>query len=142
MIPILLRKFNEITNGEFDYIKLTEVNVFVKSQKIEVYLIYPEEKRSEVVSATKKIILSIKSAISSDAEVDVILTMSHFDLEFFKKNFIEFFKSYPSISALVLPQNLSSSKRDDGVVEVRLKLPESAFEYVKDKGVDKHLQKY
>ena len=84
MTPILLRKFNEITNGEFDYIKLTEVNVFVKSQKIEVYLIYPEEKRSEVISATKKIILSIKSAISSDAEVDVILTMSHFDLEFFK----------------------------------------------------------
>lgn len=142
MTPILLQKFNEITNGEFDYIKLTEVNVFVKSQKIEVYLIYPEEKRSEVISASKKIILSIKSAISSDAEVDVILTMSHFDLEFFKKNFIAFFKSYPSISALISPDNLSSAKREDGVVEVRLKLPESAYEYVKDKAVDKHLEEY
>ena len=96
MIPLLLRKFNEVTNGEFDYIKLTEVNVFVKSQRIEVYLIYPEEKRSEVLSATKKIILSIKSVINSEADVDVILTMSHFDLEFFKKDFIEFFKVYPS----------------------------------------------
>ena len=68
MIPLLLRKFNELTNNEFDYIKLTEVNVYVKSQRIEVFLIYPEEKRSEVVSATKKIILSIKSVIASDTE--------------------------------------------------------------------------
>ena len=110
MIPLLLRKFNEVTNGEFDYIKLTEVNVFVKSQRIEVYLIYPEEKRSEVLSATKKIILSIKSVINSEADVDVILTMSHFDLEFFKKDFIEFFKVYPSISALIDPSNLSATK--------------------------------
>ena len=60
MTPLLIRKFNELTNGEFDYIKLTEVNVYVKSQRIEVYLIYPEEKRSDVISATKKIILTIK----------------------------------------------------------------------------------
>ena len=71
MTPILLRKFNEITNGEFDYIKLTEVNVFVKSQKIEVYLIYPEEKRSEVISATKKIILSIKNNVVQPSQTDL-----------------------------------------------------------------------
>ena len=141
MIPLLLRKFNEVTNGEFDYIKLTEVNVFVKSQRIEVYLIYPEEKRSEVLSATKKIILSIKSVINSEADVDVILTMSHFDLEFFKKDFIEFFKVYPSISALIDPSNLSATK-NDGVVDVRLKLPETACEYILDKGVDKTLDEF
>ncbi|MBE5731494.1 MAG: hypothetical protein E7353_00535 [Clostridiales bacterium] len=141
MTPLLIRKFNELTNGEFDYIKLTEVNVYVKSQRIEVYLIYPEEKRSDVISATKKIILTIKSIINSQADIDVILTMSHFDLEFFKKDFIEFFKVYPSISALINVNNLSSTKNNNEV-EVRLKLPETACEYIKDKGVDKALNEF
>ena len=142
MTPLLLRKFNELTNGEFDYIKLTEVNVYVKSQKIEVFLIYPEEKRSEVISATKKIILSIKSVINSEAEVDVILTMSHFDLEFFKKGFLEFFKVYPSVSGLIDQKNLSSKKQEDGTVDVYLKLPETACDYVREKGVDKALDEF
>ncbi len=141
MTPLLIKKFNELTNGEFDFIKLTEVNVFVKSQRIEVYLIYPENRRSDVISATKKIILTIKSIINSQADVEVILTMSHFDLEFFKKDFIEFFKVYPSISALVDPNNLSATKINNDV-EVRLKLPESACEYVIDKGVDKSLNEF
>lgn len=141
MTPLLLRKFNELTNGEFDYIKLTEVNVLVKSQRIEVFLIYPEEKRSEVLSATKKIVLTIKNIINSEADVDVILTMSHFDLEFFKKDFIEFFKVYPSISALTDPNNLSAEK-SNGIVEVNLKLPDTACEYIKDKGVDKILDDF
>lgn len=141
MIPLLLRKFNELTEGEFDYIKLTEVNVLVKSQRIEVYLIYPEEKRTEVLAATKKIILTLKSIINSEADVDIILTMSHFDLEFFKKDFIEFFKVYPSISALANPDNLSADIKD-GVIEVHLKLPDTACEYIKDKGVDKILDDF
>ncbi len=141
MIPLLLRKFNELTNNEFNYIKLNEVNILVKSQKIEVYLIYPQEKRSEVLLSTKKIILTIKSIINSEADVDVILTMSHFDLEFFKKRFIEFFKVYPSISALTDPNNLTA-KNNDGVVEVTLKLPDTACEYIKEKGVDKALDEF
>lgn len=141
MTPLLIKKFNELTNDEFSYIKLTQVNVCVKSQRIEVYLIYPEEKRPEVLSATKKIILSIKSVINSDADVEVYLTVSHFDLEFFKKSFIEFFKLYPSIFALVNPDNLSQQAKD-GCIQINLKIPDTTRQYIKDKGIDKALDEF
>lgn len=134
-----MRKFNDRTDNEFSYIKLTEVNVFVKTQRIEVMLIYPESKKREVYENNLRIIAGIKEVIDSKATVDVILTMSHFDLEFFKKNFVEYFKKFPSVSAIVSVDNLSS-KFEDGVHYVTLKVDEEALKYMKEKEVDKGLE--
>lgn len=134
-----MRKFNDKTENEFSYLKLTEVNVFVKTQKIEVMLIYPESKKREVYENNLRIVAGIKEVIDSKATVDVILTMSHFDLEFFKKNFIEYIKKFPSVSAIISADNLSS-QYVDGVYYVTLKVDEEALKYMKEKAIDKGLE--
>lgn len=134
-----MRKFNDRTDNRFSYLKLTEVNVFVKTQKIEVMLIYPESKKHDVYENNLLIVAGIKEVIDSKATVDVILTMSHFDLEFFKKNFVEYFKKFPSVSAVVSVDNLSWEVVDD-IHYLTLKVDEEALKYMKEKEVDKGLE--
>ncbi len=142
MLPLLIKKLNEATNGAFDYLKLTETVVYVKSKKIEIHLIYPEEKRKEVLESEKRILFAVRQVLDSAATVEVILTMSHFDLDFFKNECVEFFRSYPSISPLIDPSKLTDQRNEDGSHTVTLFLPATAYEYVKEKQIDRKLDDY
>ena len=43
MQSVFSKKFNQLTSDKYDYIKLTQVDFFVKTQTIEMSLIYPME---------------------------------------------------------------------------------------------------
>lgn len=122
----------------FDYLKLASVSVYVKTQRIEVELLFPESKQDEINEHSRYIINSVRKVIDSNAQVDVSFRKSHFDIDFFRKEVIAFFEDYPSIKPLINVDRLSLVKNSD-TVELMFELDSSAYDYIIQKQIDKKL---
>ena len=101
MAKSFIDKFNEYTNGKFNYLKLSSVDVVVSRKTVTVNMIYPDGKQKEVSAETEAIKSAVERALNTAAEVSLKLTLSHFDNNFFMRGFREFLKSYPAVVSTV-----------------------------------------
>ena len=85
----VLDKFNEITENEFSFIKLSSVNVNVRKCTCEFNFIYPSDKETLIKDRRDYIENVFGKLIKSVAEVKINLKKSHFDFDFFKADFFQ-----------------------------------------------------
>ena len=134
------RKFNELTGDKYSYVKLTRVDFFVKTQSIELSLIYPMEKREEVDENIKEIRKAISTVIGTKAKLVINIKAACFDLDYCKQLLGEFFKAYPSVAPFISASEISSETNDNNV-KVNIPLESDACDYcierhVKDEAED------
>ena len=124
----LLVKFNEKTGGEFDYLKLSTVNVYVKKYEFEFVFIYPAEKEREVNEKRDYIVSTLISLIRTTAKVNIKLKKSHFDFTFFKADFFAYLNKFPVLSSTLTDKDVSY-REENGNIVVTLMLEESVYDY-------------
>ena len=124
----LLIKFNDSTNGEFDYIKLSAVNADVKKCEFEFVFIYPAEREGEVSAKRDYIVGALKNIIRTTAGVSIKLKKSHFDFTIFKANLSAFLNKFPALSSTITDKDIECATVD-GNIEITLSLHESVYDY-------------
>ncbi len=141
MAKSFLEKFNEITGGEFDYLKLSSVDVVVLKKSITVNMIYPEGKQKDVAINTDKIKTAVERVLKSTANVSLKLTLSHFDKDFFIRGFRDFLKSYPAVASTLSDDDVIINDSAESP-SITLKLVRNVFDYCKEKNFDKDIYAY
>lgn len=138
----LMTKLSELTGGKYDYLVLRSVDVEISRETVRVEFIYPEPKESEVRAAKDEIIAAAVEALGSKATVEVKLTKSHFDADFFKAGLLSFFEAYPSVAPYVFADNIKITRRGEYAFDVRLELDDDVCEFALSRGVDEGVRKY
>ena len=128
MQSVFSRKFNELTGDKYQYIKLTRVDFFIKTQSIELSLIYPMEKREEVDENIKEIRKAISAVMGTKAKLIINIKAACFDLDYCKQLLGEFFKAYPSVAPFISASDISSEVNGDKV-KVCIPLESDACDY-------------
>lgn len=136
----LMEKFNEETNFEFDYIKLSSIDVFVRAKAVEATIIYPQSKQSFVLSAEKKITDIIKKILACNAAVNVKFVLSHFDADFFKPKLFAYFKNFPILN--ILCDSDVTVTEGEAFNCVTIELPKSIYQTVIEKKIIKDIQNF
>lgn len=141
MAKNFLEKFNEYTNGEFGYLKLSSVDVSVYNKSVTVNMIYPDGKQKEVFDKTDAIKAGVKKALNTTAEVSLKLTLSHFDKNFFIRGFREFLKSYPAVASTVSDEDIEINDSAEAP-SITLRLQKHVYDYCIEKKFAKDIDAY
>ena len=94
-------KFHTYTKNEYPFIKLKDIVCNVRLKKVEIHLLFDENFEKDVNQNKTAIEYAAKKVLASSADIEVKLIKSHFDAHYFKAEFLEFLKSYPSIAKLI-----------------------------------------
>ena len=92
-----LRKFNELTDDKFSYIKVSQINVNVAEKSVEVILLYPAKMKDEIDNNYDYICQNVVTASKIKAKPIITLKSSVFDFEYCKRLMFEFFRAYPTV---------------------------------------------
>lgn len=141
MQSVFSKKFNQLTSDKYDYIKLTQVDFFVKTQTIELSLIYPMEKRDVVESNREEILKAIKTVVATPAKLNISLKATCFDLDYCKKLLCEFFKAYPSVAPFVLFDKITDEKNGNKV-ELSVFVESDACDYCEERKIACEAEEY
>lgn len=144
MADELMRKFNALTQNEFDYLVLESVDVEIKAETVRVNLIYPEPNEQTVRQNSERIteaMQKILSGLKMKSDVRVKLTKSHFDYDFFKGKLIVFFEQYPSVAPYVFADNIIIEKKDEYEFDVKLKIDEDVAQIALSRGMKQEVGK-
>lgn len=128
MAKTLIEKLNELTENEFDYLKVTSADVNIRLKTIDINIIYPAEKETHVNTCKEKVSDIIVKILKSSATVNVKFKKSHFDFEFFKAALYAFLNAYPSIASTISDKDVSFNLDGQRIV-VLLKLEKSVYDY-------------
>ena len=125
----ILAKFNEMTDNEFDYIKLSSVNVNVRKKTCDFNFIYPAAKEGRITAKREFVENTFKRLIRSTADVHIKLKKSHFDFDFFKADFFAFLSTYPTLSNTLADKDVVCVSDESGNPVIRLRLQQSVYDY-------------
>ena len=141
MYEVFFEKFNEYTGGEFDYLKLSSIDVGVLKKSITVNMIYPEGKQKEVLDGTERIKSAVEKVLKSSATVLLKLTLSHFDKDFFMRGFREFLKNYPAVVSTISDDDITVVDSKDNP-SITINLPQHIYDYCIEKKFEKDIYEY
>lgn len=129
-----IRKFNELTEDRFLYLKVSQINVNVKEQSVEVILLYPSDKREDVETNHDFICSSVVKAAKIKAKPIITLRSSAFDMEYCKRLMFEFFRAYPTVAPFIKQDNITA-EIGDNKIQVNMGLEPSAAEYCNERNI-------
>jgi len=135
-----LEKFNRHTQDEFKDCRLSSINVSLMSKKATFNFVVPEHEYNAALNQIDKIKSGVEKAYSTAFGIDVMLKKSHFDDEFFIKDIINFFNSYPSLKNTVSKDNVTILKND--AIKVQIFLVESAYSMFVSRDILKDLKEF
>lgn len=141
MAKTLIEKFNEETNGEFDFIKLNAVEVNITKQNIDLILLYPSDKENSINAYKDKILQSINKIFKTSAMLNVKFKKSFFDFAFFKSSLFAFLIKYPSISNTICDGDVLCNEHSDAHL-VTLQLEKSVFDYCKQEKLQSKIERF
>ncbi|MDD7158225.1 MAG: exonuclease domain-containing protein [Firmicutes bacterium] len=141
MQSVFSKKFNGLTGDKFEYIKLTRVDFFIKTQTVKMSLIYPMEKREEVEKSKAEIESAIKKVIATPANLEIDMKAACFDLEYCKQVLGEFFKSYPSVAPFIDSSGISFES-DGQKVKLNLPLESDACSYCRERKIKEEVESF
>ncbi len=131
MTNTLMNEFNRLTENKFEYLVLESVDAEIRSKRINVNLIFPEQYERAVRDNEQAIARAFERALMGAkvvASVVVKLTKSHFDEEFFKSRLIEFLNDYPSVSPYVFADEIHIVKNGEYDFSVIADIDEDVYE--------------
>ena len=133
----ILEKMNELTGGEFSYLRLKSVEISEKSAACVVTYLYPEtpdgiaqEDMDKIAALTRKII-ELNTA-------EILFKKSHLDAEFIKADIFRFMSESPAIGFLLDQKDISVAVRG-GAVDVDISLFGSVYDYAVKTGLKQKL---
>lgn len=135
----LLTQFNTITENEFDYLKLTSVNVNVRKCTCDFNFIYPASKEAQIIRKREFVERTFKRLIKSTADVNIRLKKSYFDFDFFKADFFAFLQTYPALCNTLTDKDVLCEQDANGKYIIKLVLQQSMYEYCVMQNVQKDI---
>jgi len=134
-----IEKFNSHTKDEFLYIKLKDIVCNVNGQTIEILFIYPEQFEMQVSISKEKIENAVKKILNSELEITVNLIKSHFDKEYFIKEFLEFLDDFPSIKAQISKSDIDICEKQK---KVTVSVESAIFSHCLSKNITSSIQQF
>lgn len=138
----VLAKFNELTENEFDYLKLTSVNVNVRKCTCDFNFIYPASKETQITTRREFVEKTFKKLIRSSATVSIRLKKSHFDFDFFKADFFALLSSYPTLANTLADKDVRCTQGEEGIPVIQLALQPSVYDYCIAQNIRKDIEDY
>lgn len=138
----LIREFNKLTKGRFDYIRLSVVNFAIYKNTAEYVFIYPEDKHDEINQYRGEIEGHLMQLLISQFHTSIVLRQSHLDVVLFKPQLLEWIKSNNALSGdFFLLENIDVIKLDSRI-QLSIKVTSIVYDYIKQSDLMKKLEKY
>lgn len=134
-------EFNRITEEQFDYLKLSAINVDAVTKEAEFVFVYPEQQESVVKANIDEIKKAVYSATRTKMTVLIKLKKSHFDEHFFIYDLLDFLKSHPAFLHAIDNRSFSVYYAED-VPHVVMSVKPSAYEFLMNGNVTKEIEEY
>jgi len=134
----IIEKFNELTDDNFDYLKISAVNVDIDKRDTELVVIYPENKKQEILENKKKIEESLIKACKLKSNIKIKFTLSHIDSNFLIYDVLNFLTKYPSISHSITNRNIEYVENDNKKIII-ITMPKAVLDYYFGMKLDKQL---
>ncbi len=141
MAKSLMLKFNEFTDSRFSYLVLESVDVDVRSESVQINLIFPEPEEKTVRACEEEISAAIKKVMGLKSNVSVRLTKSHFDADFFKVAFLKFISAFPTVAPYVFLENMQIAQLEEYHFSVELTMDADICEYAEKRNVLDEIKK-
>ncbi len=141
MAKSLMTKFNELTEDKFSYLVLESIDVDIKGESVQVNLIFPEKEEQTVHESEAEICAAIKNAVNLKSKVNVRLTKSHFDADFFKVAFLKFIADFPTVSPYVFVDNMEITQLDTYHFSVKLAIEKDIYDYAMKRNIMDEINK-
>ena len=137
-----MEQFNESTGGKYDFLKLSEVKIYVRKGCCDYTFLYPADRERLVLDNRDGIEKALLRAINSAAEIHIKLKKSYFDFDFFKADFFAFLSAYPMLTGTLTDKDAVCVRADDGTYELHLYLQESVYEYCERQNIRKEIEDF
>ena len=119
-------KFKKATAGQFDYLRLSCVNVCPKAKTAQFCFVAPESEYEKAVMDQAQIKNGVETAFSTALRVEIKIKKSHFDKQFFVLELAVFFDAIASLKGCVSGSNVKILT-DDGQIKAVISLKESEY---------------
>lgn len=140
-MALLTEKFNKITQGAFEYLKVAGADVSLTEKSVTFHLIYPQEFEEKVRVARDKITRAITEAAGLKIAVKTDIKRSHFDFDFFRGELMAFVNKFPSLASTLEDKDVCC-KNCDGKYVICFTLADPVYDYCKQFKVDEQIQQF
>ncbi len=129
-----LGKLAESAEIDLSEVRLSEINVNIKQNTLEMVLVCPENKEKELSDNLKQLESEAAKLLKTLFKFKIRIRKSYFDEAYFTYALIDFLQKYPLIKHNIKSGNFDFRKNGDEI-EVILKAPAAICEYIKDRNV-------
>lgn len=129
-----LGKLAESAEIDLSEVRLSEINVNIKQNTLEMVLVCPENKEKELSDNLKKLESETAKLLKTLFKLKIKIKKSYFDEAYFTYALINFLQKYPLVGHNIKSGNFDF-ERDGEDIHVVLKAPVAVCEYIKDRNV-------
>ena len=129
-----LGKLAESTGLDMSDVRLSELNVNIRQDTLEIVLVCPEEKEKALTDDIKLIETCSNKILGVMFKVRVKIKKSYFDEAYFTYALLGFLQKYPLIKHNIKSGNFQFDRIEDEI-KVTLKAPSAVCEYIRSRNI-------
>lgn len=136
-----LEKFNNLTLEKFNRFRIKAIDVNLYTKSIDIIFLFPEEIENVKKEEQQEILKVSKSILKSGANLKILFEQSHFDKDFFIKDYQVFLENYPAIASTeeLLIDALKFDKKGSQI-EIVQTVPSTIYDYLKNNNFEKEVK--
>lgn len=115
-----MENFNRVTDYAYRYLRLSAVNFYVGKKTAEFLFVAPEENYDAACSDMNKILDGVQAAFPSALKIEVKIRKSHYDPQFFARDFVAFINGIPALKGAINKNNVVAEV-DPNIVTLKLR---------------------
>lgn len=121
-------RFNTYSNNKYSFLRLSGINVYLKTKIAEFCFVCPEDKYEEALKNLDDIKTLIEKSFSTELKIAAKIKKSHFDPQFFVQDIIRFFSFYASLKGCISKRSIDFDYDiDSNTHKVFITLKKSAY---------------
>ena len=137
-----LTKFNDITLGKYNYIRLREVSLMIKKKSVNITMLVPYDALDRLISEEdiESIFAAVREIIPDSFDVCIDYVKSYADSELVKNNVIEYFKiKHPTIS---IDDDEISVNFMENTAHIKISMKSSFYSYFANQNLSAVMTEY
>ena len=136
----LLDELTALSNGRFDFLKLSKIELDLPGRTCGVVFLYPERVTDFDVAAQNEAAEFAKKILGGSFKYDVKFKRSHIDAELLAADVSGFMRLNPLIAAKM--PSAAVELKQDGAVRIALTFEDAVYTYAREAELDKKLSDY
>ncbi len=134
-------KLTENTKLDLSDVRLSELNVNIRQNVLEIVFVCREEKEKMLVENIKLLESEAAKLLKTLFKVKIKIKKSYFDEAYFTYSLLDFLQKYPLIKHNIKSGNFNFV-RTENEIQVVLNAPKAICEYIKDRNVSAEIKTF